>query len=43
MEKFVPKFTKGRGAITNRPGRFEGLQTVFIDDGWITTIKAKKD
>jgi hypothetical protein len=25
---------KGRGAVSNRAGRFESLEVVAVDDGW---------
>lgn len=36
------KFLKGRGAITNHPGRFENTRRIPIDDGWDTMV-GKKD
>jgi DNA repair photolyase len=30
---------KGRGALSNRAGRFEALATVRVDDGWAPTVR----
>ena len=37
--EFVHKARKGRGAATNRPGRFEKLARIPMEDGWYVAVE----